>query len=131
MGRWGIGPFDNDHAADWLYELAEADDAEVLRDALGSALGAAIPDEIDSALALAAAETVAAWCGRPAPELPEEVTEWVLTRARAPREIVDLAWRAVDRVGRSSVMREVWLAEDDASAWVDYVTGLAERLRDR
>ena len=30
MGAWGLGPFDNDTACDWGYELDEAIPSEVI-----------------------------------------------------------------------------------------------------
>jgi hypothetical protein len=37
MGTWGSGPVDNDDASDWVYDLAEASDFEIVRRSLGVA----------------------------------------------------------------------------------------------
>jgi Domain of unknown function (DUF4259) len=34
MGAWGAGPFENDDASDWVYELEEAPDLNFVRDVL-------------------------------------------------------------------------------------------------
>ena len=38
MGTWGTGPFDNDDAGDWVYELEEATDLGLVREPLRTAL---------------------------------------------------------------------------------------------
>ena len=64
MGTWGLGPFDNDTAADWAGDLddaAAADRPALIREALDAALK---PQEYldgdDAAVAIAAAAVVAA-----------------------------------------------------------------------
>ena len=34
MGAWDFGPFDNDDAGDWLYDLEKSSDTSVIAEAL-------------------------------------------------------------------------------------------------
>src|SRR5918996_298232 len=63
MGAWGAGIFDNDDAADWVYELEQAGDDSVLAETLAAVANAgadAYVEAPDAAAALAAAAVVAA-----------------------------------------------------------------------
>jgi hypothetical protein len=131
MGTWGVGPFDNDSAADWLAELEERDEA-ALRDALAAAADAGADAYIDidtAAEALAAAEVVAASCGHATPSLPETALAWVGAHGVPAVELVELALRAAKRVGDASELRELW---DEAAnpAWLEAVRDLRFRLGD-
>jgi len=130
VGTWGTGPFDNDDAADWVYELEAAPDAEVVRTALRRVtLASEYLDAPDASIGLAAAEVVAADRDGPAPKLPDSVVAWV----QAHRESFDAADRAaalavVDRVlGADSELNELWLETGDR-AWIDRVHDLRRRL---
>jgi hypothetical protein len=60
MGAWSGEPFGNDTAADWVWELDESDDWEVVREALNEALepGEFVDADVASS-AIAAAAVVA------------------------------------------------------------------------
>ena len=64
MGTWGLGPFDNDTAADWAGDLDDAAPAQrptLIREALTAAVDAVdYLDGDDAAVAVAAAAVVAA-----------------------------------------------------------------------
>jgi hypothetical protein len=65
MGYWGVGPFENDTALDWVADLVKSKGLELMREALGP--WPKEPDELDAPTAdqiLAAAEVLAA-TGRP------------------------------------------------------------------
>src|SRR5262245_24137255 len=99
MGAWGSGPFENDDAGDWVYDLEGADDFAVVREAL-DVVGSRYLDAGEGAAAVAAAVVVAAACDPGAVEsVPEAVTAWLDDHARQ----VDpgdrrLAAAALDRV---------------------------------
>ncbi|MEC4019715.1 DUF4259 domain-containing protein [Streptomyces sp. H27-D2] len=131
MGTWGIGPFDNDLAADFADELDEL--AEQARHgALRGALGAAAEESgyleaTDADVALAAAAVVAA--ARPgamalAPAYgPEQQVP------APPPELVRLAARALDRiVGADSELKEWWDETADGKAWLDETVRLRRVL---
>jgi hypothetical protein len=117
VGTWGAGPFDNDDASDWTYELAPDGDVSVVDDALRAATADGQPDAPTCQAAIAAAEVVAAGLGRPVASIPEEVAEWVAANA-------DVAWSAhvpaalaaLDRIVAGSELKVLW-AESDESSW--------------
>lgn len=157
MGAWGLGPFDNDTAADLADDLADdlGDPAlvvEQLTEVLAEA-GDTPPDEpLDADLgaeALAAAEVVAALAGHPgealaAAELAEGDQEppsldvlanWC--RGEQGAGALDgapglprLALRAVVRVmADGSELAELWdEAPEQGRAWREVTAGLRARL---
>lgn len=129
MGAWGHGSFENDDASDWVYELEESGN-EAIDQALSSVADGA-PDYIeepDAAMALAAAETVAALRGRPAADLPDEVRQWVKGKPAPDDARVAKAKSAVAAILNESEMKELWHETDDYSAWEDSVRDLQSRL---
>ena len=108
MGAWDTGPFDNDAAADWGGEFSEASDEarlEMLEEALRAAADETDYLDADVAFeAIAAAAVVAARM----PGGPEVDTELSLD-ADLPRELPELALRALDRVvDEDSAWRDQW-----------------------
>lgn len=78
MGAWGVGTFENDDASDWVYQLEEAGDLDLVEVTLQAAADPeAYLEAPTCCMALAAAEVVAALAGQPAPDLPEEIRTWV------------------------------------------------------
>jgi hypothetical protein len=133
MGAWGPTAFENDDALDWMSELVEGSDLAPLVAALASvtdevATGEDI-DDSDGSNALAAAEVVAALRGRPAADLPEELSEW-LSRQQAPDpHLVARARTAVKAVlGPHSDLRELWHESPDFAVWEANVKNLLARL---
>lgn len=132
MGTWGSGSFENDDAMDWVYELEERGVK-----ALDAALSAISDDEEeyveapDAVNAIAAAEVVAAALGKPAKDLPEEVTAWVESKPKLKPNLVTSAIAAVERVQQSSELKELWDDADPkhAKAWSAGVADLLKRLR--
>ena len=130
MGTWGAGPFDNDDAGDWVYELEGADDLALVRDALEEAVEAhGYLDQRDGAIAAAAAEVVAAAAGRPNSSLPEEVQAWLDTVSPKPTASdLDLARRALQRVcADKSELAEHW-TRAGREDWQAHVNDLLARL---
>jgi hypothetical protein len=130
VGAWGVGSFENDDAGDWVYQLEEADDLDLVRDTL---LAAADPEGHLEAptcsMALAAAEVVAALAGRPAPDLPEEVQTWVRAhRLTVSPDLRALSVRALDQVAAGSELKELWAESEESGAWVDQLRELRSRL---
>ena len=130
MGAWGSGPFENDDAGDWVYDLEGADDFALVRDALDVA-GSRYLDAGEGAAAVAAAVVVAAALDPSGVEgVPEAVTAWLDSHARQ----VDpgdrrLATAALDRVvGERSELAELWDEAPDGPAWREGVAALRARL---
>jgi hypothetical protein len=131
MGAWGYGSFENDDALDWLHALEGTRDETVVRTALANVAGAAADDYVqapEAACAVAAAEVVAAAAGAPAPNLPDEVPEWLAEgAATVPPEWSELARHSVMRVREKSELRELW-DEAGARGWLESTADLLERL---
>jgi hypothetical protein len=79
--------------------------------------------------ALAAAEIVAACCGRPAKNLPENAVEWVSAHpGLGKKRLVSLAEKAVRRVETSSEMQELFDESELKEKWHGVVKDLLSRL---
>ena len=131
MGAWGSGPFENDDAGDWVWELEDDEDGSVI-DAALSAVVDTPPHELveagDASNALAAAEIVAAARGRSDSQLPTEAAEWIRRNgALVSDAVVTLAVRAVDRVLAGSELKELWEEAGDPE-WEQVVSALRSRL---
>lgn len=138
MGAWGYGSFENDDAADWIGTLAECDSFALVRSSLETAIeGEEYLECDDGAYALAAAETVAAALGKPHPELPEEIRDF-LVRAERPADIEALrsiSLAAVQRVrGEQSELAELMregVTDAEDGGWELEIEDLVTRLHGR
>jgi hypothetical protein len=103
VGAWGLGPFDNDTAGDWGYELDEAIPSErpaVLRKALATAADeTGYLDYTEAAQAIAAAAIVAAHQPDGPTLDPVYSPDCLHTDGPVdvPPDLVSLALRALDR----------------------------------
>jgi Domain of unknown function (DUF4259) len=131
MGAWGIGPFENDDAQDFASEL-ESDGASAIRAAL-EAVALLEPEAYleapASSRAIAAAEVLAATRGRPAPDLPPEITDWVSSAPHVDESLVPPAVVAMTRILEESELKELWESSTDGPEWERRVADLRERLR--
>lgn len=99
MGAWGTGLVENDWAMDWAFQLLKTGDAELPASTLWGFDGAESLDTYECAVALAAAEAIAASVRQPTVGLPDQVRMWVeRTGARADAEEVQLALRVVGAI---------------------------------
>ena len=118
MGTWGSGPFDNDDAGDWAYQLTPDADERVIELALTSVEAGGDSDAPTSQAAIAAAEVVAAGLGHPVPGLPDEVAEWVGTHADLSwQTLAPVALRSVARIVAGSELSDLWAESDDDVDW--------------
>lgn len=130
MGAWGAGPFENDDASDWVWELEDDSDASLIVAALTDACDPG-EDYIDADVAnnaVAAAEIVASARGQRHPALPSEAVVWL--DAYGPLitdQLVELARVAVSKISTESETRDLWSEAGDA-AWSEYMTDLLARL---
>lgn len=149
MGAWGAGSFQNDWAMDWLGDLCESGDASLIRIVLNKVVEHggtkySSPSLLErlrgrhrhtnwlearvAAKALAAAEVVAAWYGRPSETLPDNLMTWLQqNKSSCPPHIVLLAKQAVSIVKTNSELKDLW-EEGDASKWKTIVENLEQRL---
>ncbi len=129
MGTWGVGPFENDGAGDFLLEASSAP-LESVRDALQMAVSARdYLDVDDGQAALAACELVALGFGYGKSEgLGKPILQ--LAAALGPNESLrKLALTALPKIARreSSELADLW-HEGDGSEFDALVASLAERL---
>ncbi|HEY0636188.1 MAG TPA: DUF4259 domain-containing protein [Pseudonocardiaceae bacterium] len=129
MGAWGLGPFDNDDAADWANELDDAapeDRAGLTRAALAEAADEADYLDLEVANTAVAAAAVVALT-RPDGMLVEDAHAPDFVKAGEPDAaafdaLVPLALRALDRVvADESEWRDVW---EEAGSFDDVLAEL-------
>lgn len=124
--------FGNDEALDWLNDLFDERDIYFIHNTLEIIVDSAPgdkPDSWDCCCALAAAEMVAAACGKPASTLPEEAKDWLEAyEFEADDEALELARKAVDRIEKDSWLREAWERSGLSAQWYHAVADLKSRL---
>jgi hypothetical protein len=131
MGAWGFGPFENDDAGDWLYELEESPDASVILTALSQVAesGEEYLEAPEACNALAAAEIVAALNGHPLADLPENASAWVDEHEEiVSADLIPPALAAIERVRKQSELKELWDESKDAAKWYATLDDLVKRL---
>lgn len=114
MGTWGLGPFDNDMAADWAGDLDDAPANErptLIRDALTAAIDADEYLEGDEAASAIAAAAVVAAKQPGGPELDHNYgpNADTVSALRLEPDLRALAARALARaLDEASEWRELW-----------------------
>ena len=157
MGYWSTDVFGNDWADEWLFDLSRgviaAKDVRKPLERVVKHGGTKVPKlnwyrrfmlkrfgfipgavelPFDAcARALAAAEVVACWAGRPIKEAPKELTRWVEGQEPLPADdFVGLALRAITIVRTSSEMRDRFFGAGLGEEWLEKVADLEARLRE-
>ena len=131
MGAWDFGPFDNDDAADWLYDLEESSDTSKLAAALRAVTdsGEEYMEAPDCASALAAVEIIAALHGHPLPKLPDNAEAWIAKHHGLDvSSLLPAAQAAILRIRTESELKELWNESDDASKWYATLDDVTTRL---
>ena len=133
-GAWDIGPFENDDALDWVWELTDSSDVSPLNRAFDDVLRSSRYVEAPSAsTAIAAAEVLAALKGKARDGLPDEVTQWVEGRKLpADNRITEKAVNAIRLVMDDEVseLAQLWADEPElAEDWRASLEDLLERLQ--
>ena len=124
MGTWGIGPFDNDTAADWCGDLHDADSAqrvELMRAALAATVdqGDGYLDSDVAVEAIAAAAIVASQLPGGPPVTSPYAPDFLLAGGTVdvPGDLPLLALCALDRVNAdNSEWRDLWEERSDSYA---------------
>lgn len=132
MGAWGLGPFENDGAGDWLAALRHGD-ADEIETALAAVQEHPEYLEVDEGQsAIAAAQFVAAAHGLSTGELPAEVGALLEAHAAWVRSRPDLIARARDALARTVASRseiaELWDESADGAEWRRSIARLDEGL---
>ena len=129
--------FANDDALDWLSKLEPGAGVQPVERQLRGTVEASDPylDARTAAVALAAAELVAALRGRPHAALPESAQNWVASQIVAHAsggapgaETLALATRALDLVVTTSALSEVWSQRAEEREWRGELDALRMRL---
>jgi hypothetical protein len=135
MGTWGIGPFENDSAADWCGDLRDADPADrvgLLRQALHDAAGeAGFLDSREGSRAIAAASVIVSQLPGGVPPTSSYAPDFLVDGGRLdiPAELPALAIQALDRVlAADSEWFELWGESNDPEAAYAVVRDLRARL---
>lgn len=134
MGAWGVRSLENDDALDWLSGLEAAPDGAAVVEALtavlndGNFVGAP-----DGAVAVAAAELVAAGVARPVSGTDGARISALAARIAGLDREQDLARRALAAVAdpARSELHEQRHGGEDGTAWEATIRDLGERLAPR
>ena len=132
-GAWGTGPFENDDALDWVWELEASTGPAVIVAALDSAADAKSYIEAPSgSYAVAAAEVLAALVGKPSKALPPEVMAWTKTHSFKPSaDLLRNSTLALANVldENRSELAQLWSESGDLKQeWRSHLIDLSGRL---
>jgi hypothetical protein len=132
-GAWGYGSFENDDALDWVLELERASGPQFLQTTVQQVdTGTKYVEAPICAIALAAAEVIAAASGHPAKVLPSEVAAWIRRVRPTTSPLLLAAARAAVqkcRAPKDSELRELWQESKEEKAWLDDTASLLARLK--
>ncbi len=130
MGTWGYKTFENDAAADWLYDLEEATKPEFVLQPLQALIRSRGKADLDDCMeSLAAAEVLAGARYEPPRNLPRIARSWVKRVALVPRDAdLKMAIRAVAKIEADSELADEWQTAGKLSAWQKEVKRLVQRL---
>lgn len=134
MGAWSHEPFGNDDAADWVYELENAQDDAVLAKVFESAIEN--KDEYleadDASVIVAAVEVIAKLLGKGTQEdaYTAQIDEWVNTVNIEPSpELLEKARTALDLVlSDDSELNELWGETEYYGDWRANIDALKTAL---
>ena len=134
MGTWAVDAFGNDDAADWAYELEEAEDLRPIEEAITEVL--TVGDEYleapEGAVALAAIEVLARLIGNPGEKnsYTEAADKWVANVSAKPSaELINRAHAAIARIlAENSELKELWQDSEEYEDWLASVNELRTRV---
>lgn len=134
MYAWSTGSFENEHATDFCNDLVESGDLQAVLLALQAVIENAETEDLDAtdcAVAVAAAEVVAAVAGSPAAEgLSKPLKSYLATLGRGiSPNVRKLAQDAIGFVKRRSSLRTHWKGAGMLSEWLDDIEDLENRLQ--
>lgn len=129
MGAWGIGSFENDDSAEWIDDFSEDPSLDFVLDALSTVVEKDDTLEVEeAAVAIAAAEIVAALRQQPHPQLPQPIQTWIQTQPPADESLTALALRAINQVKTNSELQLLWEETPESDAWQLELDQIADRL---
>lgn len=137
MGSWDVGSFGNDAAADWVFELEEAEDLSVVESALNSVIEEAESDNyVESPTgceAVAACEVIARLKSNfgKRDAFSEGVDNWVANHVITPdTDLIAKALRVLGIVrSEQSELYQLWKESDSFADWEASIDDLLSRVR--
>jgi hypothetical protein len=130
-GAWGEGSFENDDALDWVGQCVQSSGETPVVIALEAALRSEMVDAVDGAVAVAAAEVVAASLGKPSAKLPDILRTWLEHQPKAQiAKLRPLARKAIALISseKTSELKQLW-SRDGADKWASQISELDARLK--
>ncbi|GLB50322.1 DUF4259 domain-containing protein [Neptunitalea lumnitzerae] len=138
MGAWGFKNFENDSAADFIYEIQDNGKSAV-RDALLKIVNAkdTYIDASECEEALVSIELIAAAKGQPSDDLPEALQTWLVKndvlsvrKSLFSKKIAmtSLAERALHIITSTSELKELWEESESLDEWNAVQEDLHKRL---
>ena len=133
-GAWDTGPFDNDDALDFVYELTEASPYRALWQALGPCMASRgeYLDATDGSRAVAAAALVAANLSGDTDSVPEEVRAWVSEKSwAADVKLVGSADYCMKEVNNkdTSELAQLWADSGLYDEWAATIATIMKELQ--
>lgn len=133
MQAWGPGSFENEPANDWLEDLIETQDFDMIPMAMHGLMETIGTDElelVDCCVAMAAAELVAAANKKPLKELPPTAKQFIEEHnLGATKSMLAVARKCLDILVERSPLRTHWKSADQLVEWMEAVEDLAKRLQ--
>ena len=136
MGAWSEGNFGNDDAGDWIYVLEKSKGTDTLLKPIKAII--ANDDYIESpdcSEALAASEVIAASLTKDNSIIPEEALNWLNKKPglfgkkpQIEKEYAALAKQSVQKILKSSELRDLWEETEDFSKWQEVQLNLINKL---
>ncbi len=134
MPGWGTGSFENEDAQSFLGRLKSLGIDDLNAILSRAANGENYLEALESSIAVAAAEVVAALVAAAKDETassatPRQIFDWISkTKYGVPPDLAELARRAVERVRTNSELKDLWLEAEGLNEWSAALRNLTERL---
>lgn len=131
MGAWGIQPFENDDAHNWLPDL-ESDGIDAIQAAFDETEDQDYLEAPEASAAVAAAAVLASILDGQLDMLHEDAwpfVERLKSERSAAEKLKKQALKALRRVlGADSELKELWEEEDELSEWRQTLHAIRDRI---
>jgi hypothetical protein len=131
MGAWGLKPFDNDDAHDWLAELEDRG-LDAVQAALEETEDQDYPEAPEASAAVAAAAVLASILDGRLEMIPEDshpFVEKLLSERGTVETLRKPALKVLKRVlAADSELNELWSETDELSDWKQTLLDIRERI---
>lgn len=139
MGTWGLKNFENDGAADFVYDFYEHGN-KMISKAFDKIINPEDKylDAGDCEEALAGAEIIAAAKGKPSEDLPHEMKDWLSKndalnfKKNIFSKKIDLTEKAqicIHKILKFSELKELWEETDEFNDWLELQNNLLNRIK--